>query len=392
MLTKILQSIGDFYNYILIYLFYIYFHCRTRQLVSFVTVIPEADELIQAIYIDHPLVRYHTGLAVAENITNVTQTWISKDQYQSGSYDGQYHNLGVTEVLNKHFDVSREDVQSDWDPLHKCGISDKRMRKKKNSKWVGDMTSHISESFKDHNYGKGYEELIEACESLEIDLKDPKFHSDTRFANSCHSVYKSFYNDLPAIILNYEKVITEHEEALDNKLGDKAQKASRMLKKLRNKHFILSLAGLVDIYSTFSAIVCYVQKVNILPFQRYDVFQDYLKHFQTMLDQIGDHSLCKHNNKEKCSWPNFHKDEKNILAGKFHGNLNITSEQAENTRITRYFAKKQGDAEKVEVAVQKQLKRMLEDLLVELKEVFDAEDIKWIEACRKVTDVSSFPH
>ena len=39
--------------------------------------------------------------------------------------------------------------------------------------------------------------------------------------------------------------------------------------------------------------------------------------------------------------------------------------------------------------MQKQLKRMLEDLLVELKEVFDAEDIKWIEACRKVTDVSS---
>ena len=40
------------------------------------------------------------------------------------------------------------------------------MRKRKNSKWIGDMTTQISESFKDHNYGKGYEELIEACESL----------------------------------------------------------------------------------------------------------------------------------------------------------------------------------------------------------------------------------
>ena len=164
--------------------------------------------------------RYHTGIDVAENITNVTDNWISKEQYQGGSYDGQYHNLGVTKVLNEHFCVSRDDVQNDWDPLHKCGICDKRMRKRKNSKWIGDMTTQISESFKDHNYGKGYEELIEACESLGIDMEDPKFHSDTRFANSCHSVYKSFYNDLPAIIHNYEQVIKKHEEAFDNKLKD----------------------------------------------------------------------------------------------------------------------------------------------------------------------------
>ena len=68
--------------------------------------------MIQAIYIDHPLVRYHTGIDFAENITYVTTEWISKDQYQGGSYDGQYHTRGVTGSLNSHFDVKREEVHS----------------------------------------------------------------------------------------------------------------------------------------------------------------------------------------------------------------------------------------------------------------------------------------
>ena len=60
----------------------------------------------------------------------MTTDWISKDQYQGGSYDGQYHNLGVTGILNSHFEVKREEVQSDWDPLHKCGVGDKKNEKK----------------------------------------------------------------------------------------------------------------------------------------------------------------------------------------------------------------------------------------------------------------------
>ena len=87
--------------------------------------------------------------------------------------------------------------------------------------------------------------------------------------------------------------------------------------------------------------------MNILPYQRFDIFQKYLKHFQLMLDQIHDHSLCQNNEKQKCSWPKFHADKENILSGKFHGNINIVSGRAENTKITRYFAKNQGNVEKL---------------------------------------------
>ena len=38
--------------------------------------------------------------------------------------------------------------------------------------------------------------------------------------------------------------------------------------------------------------------------------------------------------------------------------------------------------------MQKQIKCMLEDLLDELKDVFDAEDIKWIESWRNVSSLA----
>ena len=86
-----------------------------------------------------------------------------------------------------------------------------------------------------------------------------------------------------------------------------------------------------------------------------------------MLDQIHDHSLCQNNEKQKCSWPTFHEDKTNILSGQFHGNNNIVSERAENTKITRYFAKNQRKVENVDVSVHKHFRQLLKDLMEELK-------------------------
>ena len=41
---------------------------RTRQLMCLTTVFPEAEDLIQTVYIDHPLVRHHKAEDIAENI------------------------------------------------------------------------------------------------------------------------------------------------------------------------------------------------------------------------------------------------------------------------------------------------------------------------------------
>ena len=46
-----------------------------------------------------------------------------------------------------------------------------------------------------------------------------------------------------------------------------------MLKKINTKTSLLSLAGLCEIYHQLSCMVCELQKVNVLPYQRYEKYQ-----------------------------------------------------------------------------------------------------------------------
>ena len=80
----------------------------------------------------HPVVKIHTGKGVSESIVNVVDGYIVKEQYEGGSYDGQYHHLSVPDILNEHYQVEPSDVHSDPDLLHKIGIVDKHIRRNSN--------------------------------------------------------------------------------------------------------------------------------------------------------------------------------------------------------------------------------------------------------------------
>ena len=95
---------------------------------------------------------------------------------------------------------------------------------------------------------------------------------------------------------------------------DKAKHAADMLKKLNNKKNILSLAGICDIYSQFSQMVCELQIVNVLPFERYAQYQRQFNKMRKMLETINDHSKC---DVKECLWGKYHNDKTNILNGKF---------------------------------------------------------------------------
>ena len=109
-----------------------------------------------------------------------------------------------------------------------------------------------------------------------------------------------------------------------------------MLKKIYNKKFLLSQAGLCDIYSVFSVCVCDLQKVNQLPFQRYDTFNKTTQLLQKMTECVGDHSKC---DESKCYWPKLHTNKCHILSGKITDNVNITSDEGESTIFTRSVAR-----------------------------------------------------
>ena len=311
---------------------------RTRQLMCLTTVFPEAEDLIQTVYIDHPLVRHHKAEDIAENIVTSVKEFISNDSYAGGSYDGAYFHghKNVPHFINKAFNVEDNDVHNDHDAMHRSGLAEKKARKIGRNEWLNVMGKDVATAFKDHNYGKKYEELKEQAELMGIELLEPKFHSDTRFANSCSNVFKAAYRDLPAIIENYKNVKEEYVGSNLQEERDKAKHASDMLKKLNNKKNILTLAGICDIYNQFSQMVCELQKVNVLPFERFAQYKRIFNTMKQMVESLGDHSLCE---AEHCNWTKFHSDKNSILSGKF-GSIKVNSNEGEPAdRILRSFSK-----------------------------------------------------
>ena len=99
---------------------------QTRQLIGVVTIVPGSDQPLQALMLGTPVVKSRNGPGVTENITSVTDKFITSSQYRGGSYDGQYFHLGVHTLLDAHYGVkSHHDV----DPMHRAGTQDLKLRK-----------------------------------------------------------------------------------------------------------------------------------------------------------------------------------------------------------------------------------------------------------------------
>ena len=157
--------------------------------------------------------------------------------------------------------------------MQRNGLAEKRARTKTRNNWVNNLGKLVTTAFKDHNYGKKYEELRTIAEIMEVEFVEPKFHSETRFANSCSKVFDAGFKNAPALIESYRKTKNENSDSNLQENCDKANHASNMLKQIDNKKTLLNLAGVCDIYSQFSKMVCALQEVNVLPYERHSNYQ-----------------------------------------------------------------------------------------------------------------------
>ena len=74
---------------------------RTRHFICFITCVPDSDDLIQALFLEINIVKGHTGQALCQNILETMQRFgLSRENYNGGSYDGQYFHLNVPELLD----------------------------------------------------------------------------------------------------------------------------------------------------------------------------------------------------------------------------------------------------------------------------------------------------
>ncbi|CAB4032571.1 Hypothetical predicted protein [Paramuricea clavata] len=361
---------------------------RTRQVVLLVTIVPDAAELIQYIYLDHPIVKKHTGKDVAASITNVLQNYIVAGQFEGGGFDGQYFHLGVPKYVNAHYEIDYSDTYYDWDVLHCCGLVDTRLRKLEQFQWLSNITNTVSSIFKLFNWGKGYEELVEACDRLKLAIQNPQFFCETRFANSVRKVYGNFLADLSAIIACLENTKFEMHDG-DASAREKAQQAEQYQVKIQNKSFCLLLSGLADIYEQYGVLVSEVQKVNLLPFQRFDKFTDHMEKMKKMVKCLSDHNNC---GKDKCFWPHYHKNKPGILNGQFVGTQIIEDHEEQHVHNTRRA--RQQEADNATTSPVMAAERKLADLTTQLvkgfrEDVYSEDALEMVESTRFLTDLKS---
>ena len=81
--------------------------------------------------------------------------------------------------------------------------------------------------------------------------------------------------------------------------SDKSATARRTKNKLISQQFVIRLCGICDVYNLFIATINLLQKVNILPHDKYEKFWNLVAKLDEMCLTISDHSKCQ---KDKCQW------------------------------------------------------------------------------------------
>ena len=379
------------------------FKHRTRQFVSFVTVVPNSTDLIQPIFLDiHVVTAGHTGLAIAKSLFDLlNKKDITAEQYQGGSYDGQYHHLSVPELLDGHFGFTGANRKySDWDPMHIAGTRDVAIRKETQYSWLVQITEDISSLFKAINWGQEFEhffsvaERLKSDESFEADVFRgfPMFYSETKFANHCAKVYGQLRKDYPALFSTLEETQMHNSGARDAKSRQTAADAAQLKNKIANKMFVLTLSGVCDIYDTFGHGINILQIVSILPHERFDKFNEVcVEKLLQMSKVIESHEKCplSKDGKRSCLWPKYHADLQSVLTtGKYRG-IPILDDNPEQNRTRRgFFTVLQNQRMDVVATATTRIKKLAERLSEELSvSVFDDQATSLVEQLRPLLDL-----
>ena len=169
--------------------------------------------------------------------------------------------------------------------------------------------------------------------------------------------------------------------------------------------FGFSLSGTTDVYKVYRKISCILQKINILPHEKYDCFKHYLTTFSNMLKTISlENCPCllidsedvfwRGVTEEVCLWPRLHEDVRNALElGTYRGiNLGLMRQEEWRTRGGSQVNLQwlDMDVEGVVVKVQQRMEQLVMFLREGLEEkVYTKTEVKYIENCRKLLDLKS---
>ena len=267
------------------------FQLKCRHFTAAIVCVPDAEDLLQVCYLDQPVIGPRAGRDLAKQIDEVLANHeVDADQIKSTFTDGAYHHDSVPKYLEELWDVDPGDVHHAWDAMHKSALEDGHLLKLDKFKWVEDVTTTVCEGFKMFRVGKKYFMLNEICDRLNLKLAHPTTLSETRMANYKFVVLNNFVKDLKPIIIALE-TIQQEKCAGNSKERAEADVAAAYRSKIFTRKFILKVTGMSDIYNVYGNITNILQKVNVLPHEKYDMFVKLIDKLKMMVKTV-DISFC----------------------------------------------------------------------------------------------------
>jgi hypothetical protein len=251
---------------------------ETRMVSGMVTVVPDTPQPLQAFFLASKACPGGTGDAMTESLVEVVDGMIERSQYLGLAADGATLHCNVGRKLGEHFGKKGHD---DYDPLHKAGLVHVHMLKDKQARFdfMNNITESISAVYSMFNMGQEFAHFFSVAKELaasgvDIQFKMPRFFSETRFANYSFLVMKGFIENYPAVV----KSLAELQEAgmLDTATANDVKKADRaagLQAAVYSLEFVLTLSAICDLYSHYAKSVNVLQIVNILPHEKYDIFE-----------------------------------------------------------------------------------------------------------------------
>ena len=373
---------------------------RKRQFVAFLTVIPDSEELIRAIYFPFVLQKGGSGLMQTESICEslkmgTDNVIIQCDQYLGTSGDGHFQHCSVHTQVDGAFGVKRH---HEYDPMHKAGRQDVHIRRDESFKWLSKITKVIGGAFKYMGLDKEFETFFDICTEIIENPNYPEtkfyefvYYNECRFANSTSRVYNVAYEMYSGMVEALETSIEKRRKKTDAKNQEMAHKASNIANVLHTVRSAARISGLADIYAVFAKAVEILQKVNYLPYERMDKYLKVINQLNVMVNCVKNHNLCPSTKDGvNCVWPRIHSQERDLREGKFKNKiLAAECEEQNRTREGLRKSKKSKSENPVDEALN-ELQSLSKVLHQKLKDnVFNQEDQNFIEKIRSLTDTES---
>ena len=187
---------------------------------------------------------------------------------------------------------------------------------------------------------------------------------------------------------------------------EKADKAAGLLSRIQNLKFLLLLALICDVYKHFGACINLLQKVNVLPHERFDKFeQGCIQRFELM-EACVESAICpcsrddqgeaEEEGLSRCSWPLLHKMLKQYRADGHVAGVLIPDAEPDPPRPgTRQGSqqiltnRRDGACNMAVASVEAKAKEVTSYLAKNLGAVYSAGDRVLIENIREVLDLKA---